>query len=150
MLFALDAGPHALRFDMFAYPIEGADLGTFSWSVTPIGAQSAACASAPTLTVDPGSRVTFESSSAGWPLAGGTAETWLRVDPGSVQEIAIECSLTSTSCSGMVQLCTKSCGPSMMCQRATAWIPSLGAPFWIDLQAPPDLPDVVELTLRAL
>jgi hypothetical protein len=151
LLFALDAGPHALRFDMFAYPIEGVDLGTWSWSVTPVGAQSAACASAPSLSIDPGSRVVFDSSPARWPLAGGTAETWLRVDPGSSQQITIDCYLTSATCSAaMVQLCTKSCGPSMSCQRATEWTPALGAPFWIDLSAPPDLPDVVELSLRAL
>jgi hypothetical protein len=151
LLLALDAGPHALRFDMFAYPIEGVDLGTWSWTVTPVGPQSATCASAPPLSIAPGSRVLFESSPARWPRAGATAETWLRVDPGSAQQVVIDCFLTSAFCAaGTVQLCTKSCGPSMRCQPATEWTPALGAPFWIDLTAPPDLPDVVELSLRAL
>jgi hypothetical protein len=93
----------------------------------------------------------FDSSPARWPLGTSGAETWLRVDPGSSQQIAIDCYLTASSCSaGMMQLCTGGCGATMSCQTAAAWVPALGSPFWVVLRAPPDLPGLVEVALRAL
>ncbi len=153
-VLALQAGPHELDFRVFAYPVENADLGAWSWSVSPLGAQSAACASAPTLTIVPRSGVSFESSPASWPAAGTAAETWLRIDPGSAQQIDVDCSLASGRCpTGLAQLCTGRCGPAMSCQEiatSIVWTPALGAPFWIDLRAGTDLADFVDLQLQAL